>query len=148
MINNPFFNPKVHVTMLVSLLALLVLEVLSLWATIIRINKQKYIFEDITTVLLMTVYFAVLIVFIPLFFTVMRRLRQVFPAVYIQVRTKTSVVFAFLMLILLARYLTYCSIEIIALNWVDAGNLRTYIPFYLSELFVSIAYICFLVRVY
>ena len=134
--------------MLVSLLVLFMLEAAMLGATILRIRQNKVLFENIMTTVLILVYLTTLVMYIPLFITVMNRLSAMFPQVYSQVKTKGYLAFFSLWILLLIRLAIYCSLELQGFNIFNVSNVRTYIPFYLSELIISIIYIVFLIRVY
>lgn len=51
------------------------------------------------------------------------------------------------MLLLTARFLIYCSIDTNR-KFFNISRPRTYIPFYISEIIISVAYIFFLIKVY
>lgn len=83
-IQNPFFNPKVHYRMIISLTLLFALEAAMLAATIIRHRSlgTRNKFENIMCTVLIVVYFITIVIYVPLFITVMSRLKATFPEVH------------------------------------------------------------------
>lgn len=46
------------------------------------------------------------------------------------------------------RYAIYLSLQFSYFQFFDISTLRAYVPFYISELIISVAYIFFLIKVY
>jgi hypothetical protein len=67
--------------MIISLVILFGLETAMLFATLDRINKDENLFEDIMTFVLIGVYALAIVIYVPLFITVMRRLKLAYPEV-------------------------------------------------------------------
>jgi hypothetical protein len=68
--------------MIISLVTLFGLETAMLFATLDRINKDENLFEDIMTFVLIGVYALAIVIYVPLFITVMRRLKLAYPEVH------------------------------------------------------------------
>jgi hypothetical protein len=68
--------------MIISLVILFGLETAMLFATLDRINKDENLFEDIMTFVLIGVYALAIVIYVPLFITVMRRLKLAYPEVH------------------------------------------------------------------
>ena len=106
-VNNPFFNPKVHREMIIGLGALLLCELLLLCGSIVYKKKQNKAFEISVSFALASLYLLLMVIYIPLFSTIMERLRVAFPITHKNIRSKVTIGFLVLMLLLLTRYLIY-----------------------------------------
>jgi TRAP-type mannitol/chloroaromatic compound transport system permease small subunit len=98
--------------------------------------------------ILSVVYGLTIIIYIPLFTTVMERLRVAFPQVHSKIKIKVNLVFTLFLFLLFVRYAIYLSLQFASFKLFEISQLRAYLPFYISELIISIAYIGFLIRVY
>ena len=134
--------------MILSVVSLFFLEVGMLCSTLYRIKTDKSLFENIMTTVLITVYFVAIMIYIPLFITVMKRLKLAYPEVHNSIRCQVNLGFACMMTLLLVRFVIYLSIEVNQFELFDISELRNYIPFYISEIIISVAYIFFLIRVH
>lgn len=91
------------------------------------------------------VYLVIMLIYIPLFITVMQRLKIAFPNLHSTLNTKVTVVFVIYMFIMSFRYAVYLCLQFANLTWLDITKLDAEIPFYLSELLISIFYSWFLI---
>lgn len=98
--------------------------------------------------ILSVVYGVTILIYIPLFWVVMERLRVAFPVVHAQLKSKVNIAFAFLIVLLFVRYAIYLSLQFAHFKLFNISALRDYVPFYISELIISVAYIFFLIKVY
>lgn len=92
------------------------------------------------------VYGLTIIVYIPLYSTVMERLRVAFPDFHTQLYKKVNVGFVCVMILLGVRYLIYLSLQFASFKFFQISQLRAYVPFYVSELIIAAAYGMFLIR--
>ena len=143
--SNPFFNPKVHVHMIVSLTLLFTMQAITLGSFF---SEKHHRFQLSMSFLLSAVYFIIILLFLPLFATVTERLRVAFPSVHSKIKTKVNMGFAVFMLIILVRYLIYLCLQFRFFTFFQITDLRAYVPFYISELIITLAYICFLTSMY
>jgi len=134
--------------MIISLATLFVLEALNLISTVIFLRTNKRSFELVMSYVLSTVYGVSILIYIPLFWTVMERLRVHFPVAHSQIKSRVNLAFGLLIGLLFIRYAIYLSLQFANFKFFQISQLRAYVPFYISELLVSIAYICFLIKVY
>ena len=89
-----------------------------------------------------------MVIYIPLFSTIMERLRVAFPITYKNIRNKVTVGFLVLMLLKLTRYLIYLAFQFDKFKGVQMSKMDAYSIFYVTELVIAAAYIVFLVRVF
>lgn len=89
---------------------MLSLEALMLWSTIIEVHKDKLMFNSVMSYILATVYGLTIIIYIPLYSTVMERLRVAFPDVHMQLYRKVNIGFVCVMILLGIRYAIYLSL--------------------------------------
>lgn len=134
--------------MILCLSVLLGLEATFLCATIVETRTDDHTFNKVMSYVLSSVYGLAIIIYIPLFSTVMERLRVAFPEIHSKIRTKVNLAFTCLILLLIIRYAIYLSLQFANINFFNINQLRSYVPFYVSELIISVTYICFLIRVY
>ena len=95
---------------------------------------------------LATVYGLTIIIFIPLYSTVMERLRVAYPDIHMQLYRKVNIGFVCVMILLSLRYAIYLSLQFASFKFFQISQLRAYVPFYISELIIAGAYIIFLTR--
>ena len=131
--------------MIVSLLVLVIVEILMLFATLEKSNKA---FENVMTAVLIVVYLSTIAVYVPLYVTVMKRLKKLFPDVHNKIKTKANILFSTMMMLLTIRFGIYCSVESNYFKFFKMTEPATYIPFFVSEIFLAISYIIFLIKVY
>jgi hypothetical protein len=97
--------------MILSLLVLFGLEATMLWSTLVRINSPDKLFELVMSIVLSSVYGLSILIYIPLFVTVMERLRVAFPQVHQGIKQKVNLIFTLLLLLLFIRYFIYLSMD-------------------------------------
>jgi hypothetical protein len=134
--------------MILSLTILFALEATNLASILVAIHSEKTLFFKVMSLILSTVYGVTILIYIPLFWTVMERLRVAFPVVHAQIKSKVNIAFTFLIVLLFIRYAIYLSLQFANIKFFDISELRAYVPFYISELIISVAYIFFLIKVY
>jgi len=108
-VNNPFFDPKVHRDMIICLVALLLCEILLLCGSLYNKRHERKAFELSVSIALASLYLLLMIIYIPLFSTIMERLRVAFPITYKSIRGKVTLALLILMILMLTRYLIYLS---------------------------------------
>ena len=100
------------------------------------------------SIILASLVLLTIVLYIPLFSTIMERLRVAFPITYKNIKGKVTIGFFALMTLMLFRYLIYLAFQFKKLgSHFDFSDMSAYLAFYLSELVISFAYITFLVRV-
>ena len=135
--------------MILCLIGLFVFELLLLTASIIERETKKTIFELIMSFILASLFLLTIILFIPLFVTILERMRVAFPITYKNIKGKVTLGFLALMLLMFVRYLIYLSFQFTKLSTSQYFyEMPAYISFYVTELIISVAYVIFLVRVY
>ena len=78
----------------------------------------------------------------------MERLRVSFPQLYSSVQCRVTTVFVFFEVLMLFRFGVYICLQFANISFFEITELRSEIPFYVSELIISVAYILFLVGVF
>ena len=97
--------------MIICLLGLLFLELLLLGASIIKSKSGDSGFQITMSIILSFVYLVTMVVYIPLFTTIMERLRVAFPSTYNALKVKVTIGFVAFMLLMLMRYLIYLCLQ-------------------------------------
>lgn len=98
--------------MIMWLIGLLFLELLLLTASVVEIEMQPAhnpYFLIAMSIVLASMFLLLMILYIPLFSTIMERLRVALPITYQNIRLKVTVGFFALMGLMLLRYLIYLS---------------------------------------
>ena len=93
-------------------------------------------------------YTIICLVFIPVFIVFMVNLKKTFISLYESVCFKVLVAFSIYMVLIVFRLVIYLIINWIPLQIFDVRNTRCEIPFYVSEILISLFYILGLLRVY
>ena len=97
--------------MILSLTLLFGLEATMLWSTLVRIHSPDKMFELVMSIVLSSVYGLSILIYIPLFVTVLERLRVAFPQVHEGIKLKVNLMFSLLLLLLFIRYFIYLSMD-------------------------------------
>lgn len=134
--------------MIICLLALFICEMLLLFGSLVNKRRNSKVFELSVSIALASLYLLLMVIYIPLFSTIMERLRVAFPITYKNIRGKVTIGFFVLMLLMLTRYLIYLAFQFNKLKNIQISEMGAYAIFYISELVISATYIVFLVRVY
>lgn len=136
--------------MIICLLLLSFCELLLLTGSIIAVasNQQRNAFQFVMSIVLSTIYLFLMVIYIPLFSTILERLRVAFPAAYTKLKRMITVGFIAFMLLMLLRYMIYLCFQFDKFQLFKISAPRAYIVFYISEIIISVSYITFLVRVY
>ena len=95
-----------------------------------------------------SLYAVMAVIFVPLFVMMMMKLKTAYPDVYHNILCKASVGFAFFELMMIFRLSVFLCIEWKALHFIDILPLHALLPFYLTEIIISLAYILTLRKVY
>jgi len=106
-VNNPFFDPKVHRDMIICQFVLLLVEILLLCGSLYNKRHERKAFELSVSIALASLYLLLMIIYIPLFSTIMERLRVAFPITYKSIRGKVTLGLLILMILMITRYLIY-----------------------------------------
>jgi hypothetical protein len=93
--------------MIICLLGLFFCDLLLLASSLVEKETGQVTFELTMSVILATLYLFLMVIYIPLFSTIMERLRVAFPITYQNIRSKVTIGFLALMLLMLIRYLIY-----------------------------------------
>ena len=95
--------------MIICLIGLFVFELLLLTASIIEEQTQggEKLLLFIMSIILVLLFLLTIILYIPLFSTIMERLRVAFPITYKNIKGKVTIGFLALMILMLFRYLIY-----------------------------------------
>ena len=95
--------------MIICLIVLFVFELLLLTASIIEEQTQggEKVLLFIMSIILALLFLLTIILYIPLFSTIMERLRVAFPITYKNIKGKVTIGFLALMILMLFRYLIY-----------------------------------------
>ena len=93
-------------------------------------------------------YGMTIIIFIPLFIWVMCLLMQNFKELFARVKMKASIFGAIFILVLIFRYINYLILQFTSTRWLNVETIKGEIPFYVSEIFVSLCYLKFMVSLY
>jgi hypothetical protein len=99
------------------------------------------------SIVLAVVYGLTIVVYIPLYSTVMERLRVAFPEFHLKLYRKVNVGFILMMVLVTLRYAIYLSLQFASFKFFQISQLRAYVPFYVSELIIAAVYIVFLTRI-
>ena len=97
--------------MIICLIGLFVFELLLLTASIIEEQTQggEKVLLFIMSIILALLFLLTIILYIPLFSTIMERLRVAFPITFKSIRGKITLALLILMILMLTRYLIYLS---------------------------------------
>lgn len=134
--------------MLLTLLLLTILECLMFWSTVVYEKTGNFAFQQVMSITMSVVYGLLIIMYIPLFTTVMERLRIVFPGLYNSMKTQVTVVFVGFMILMFFRYSVYLCLQFAHFTWLNITKLSAEIPFYISELIIAFSYSWFLIKVF
>jgi len=134
--------------MLLSLLMLFLFEGMMLWSTFNYQNTGNMQFNQVMSIWMSVVYGIIPIIYIPLFTTILQRLKTALPSLHAAVHKKATAVFVFFMLLIAFRYFVYFSLQFANFGFLNISKLTSLIPFYVSELIISVAYIRFLIKVF
>ena len=93
-------------------------------------------------------YSVIIMVFIPLFAVVMHLLRTNFTELFTRVRVKAVLFGVIFIIVLIFRYTCYMVLQFSKENWASVESLRNEIPFYISEVFIALCYLKFMVSLY
>lgn len=95
--------------MIICLVALFLCEILLLCGSIYNKRRNSKAFELSVSIALASLYLLLMIIYIPLFSTIMERLRVALPITYKNIRGKVTIGLIVLLLLMLTRYLIYVS---------------------------------------
>ena len=96
---------------------------------------------------LANIYLQIIIAYLCLFIILMAMIKMTYSEVYQQVKWKVILLFSGLILVMAFRWFYYLCLQF---SWIgfDLENLVSEVPFYVSEILISSAYIVFLSKVY
>jgi hypothetical protein len=129
--------------MLGCLIVLVLMEMMYLVASILYLRFP--ILEFGMSIVLGVVYGTVCIAYFPLFFTLVTRLQRAFPTMYQKLRRKVLYLLLLFIVLIVFRYSVYL---ILMFAQRQLKYARTYLPFYVSELVITSAYIKVLTEIY
>ena len=91
-----------------------------------------------------------ILAFIPLYVVVMVLLRLQFALLFQEIQVKSLVIFLAFLTIVIFRYIYYLCLSFVKVHieWMDIKQVHSEIPFYISEVAISICFMYFLVRLY
>lgn len=102
-----------------------------------KTHNYYYRFDKATTIILVVIYSVTSLIFIPLFFIILRKLKQDYANTYQLIKCKLYAVFAILILFLVIRFYVYIIVKYKP-NLVSQDTLVAEIPFYVSEIIITI----------
>ena len=94
------------------------------------------------------VYGLIIVMFIPLFVGFILLLKRHFETIYTGIRIRLFIAFMVFMIVMGARFVTYCLIEFSRVSWLGVETIRGEIPLYISEIFISLCYLKILTTQY
>lgn len=96
---------------------------------------------------LANIYLAIVVAYLCLFVLLMAMIKRSYKQVYEQVKCKVILLFSGLIFVMAFRWFYYLCLQF---NWIgfNLEDLLNEVPFYVSELLISTAYIVFLSKVY
>jgi hypothetical protein len=103
------------------------------------LQTMKWILADI--------YLFIVLAFLCLFIILMAIVKIAYPTVYDQVKCKVILLFSGLIFVMAFRWFYYLCLQF---SWIgfNLENLISEVPFYVSEILISSAFIVFLLKVY
>ena len=93
-------------------------------------------------------YMVTIIIFIPLFVVVMILLMRNFNELFTKVKMRASIFGTIFILVLIFRFLVYLILQFTVNTWLSVETIKGEIPFYVSEIFVSLCYMVFMISLY
>ena len=91
-----------------------------------------------------------ILAFVPLYAVVMVLLRVQFALLFQEIRFKSLFIFLSFLTIVVFRYIYYLCLSFVKVHikWMDIQQVHSEIPFYISEIAISICFMYFLVSLY
>ena len=93
-------------------------------------------------------YGLTILIFIPLFIMVMCLLMKNFKDLFVRVKMKATIFGVIFISVLIFRYINYLILQFTSTRWLNVETIKGEIPFYVSEIFVSLCYLKFMVSLY
>jgi hypothetical protein len=115
---------------------------------LVSLLSGNKIFAGIMKGVFSIIFGTITLIFIPLFFIMMRRLKLAYEDFYDQIIATVVVVFCGYESIIIFRYICYLNLQWKSFHFLNPQGTHAEIPFYISELIVAVFYIYGLNRVY